>query len=138
MMLKMQHCPTPQPSFTRESVHTLPINTNGHSSQGITLSPQNVHTRHLVSSSILRPGDKTRVPMTGREKVASNHANLRQNGNRFRGVKISIVGKNKHSSTDHVTKDIKEDTEQLKYNIGTFKVTNYKLNVRESLEICFK
>jgi hypothetical protein len=123
MMLKMQHCPTPQPSFTRESVHTLPINTNGHSSQGITLSPQNVPTRHLVSSSILRPGAKNRVPITGREKIASNHENVRQNGNRFRGVKISIVGKNKHSSTDHVTKEIKEDTEQLIHNIGTFKVT---------------
>jgi len=123
MMLKMQHCPTPQPSFNRESVHTLPINTNGHSAQGITLSPQTVPTRHLVSSSILRPGDKNRVPMTEREPIVSNHGNVRQNRNHYRGVKISIVGKNKHSSTDHVTKEIKEDTEQLIDNIGTFKVT---------------
>lgn len=135
MMLKMQHCPTPQPTFNRESVHTLPINTNGHSSQGITLSPQNVPTRHPVSSSI--PGNKKRLPMTGREPIISNHGNERRNRNRYRGVKISIVGKNTHSSTDHVTNEIKEDTERLTDNIGTFKVTKYKLYVRESLVICF-
>lgn len=120
MMLKMQHCPTPQTSFNREYVHTLPINTNGHSTQGITLSPQNIPARHPVSASILRPGYKNRVSMTGREPIVTNNGNIRQNRNSYRGVKINIVGKNKHSSTDQVTKEIKEDTEQLIDNIGRF------------------